>query len=90
MDPTVELLKQGLLGTVAGIFLWLYLREQARHDKTRAEKDALQTEVKAQIEARRVDAKDSLADVAATQSVISQTLNYINDKLSVAKTKRRG
>lgn len=78
MDPVAELVKQGLLGIIAGIFLWLYLREVARHDSTRQQKDAL-------MEARRVDAQENLEKIEAPLSLIAQTTKFIADKLVIAK-----
>jgi len=57
------LIKQGGLGIVAAVFLWLYLREAARHDVTRTEKDTM-------AEARRLHAIETRAKGTATLEII--------------------
>lgn len=81
MDPTTELLKQGVLGLVAAIFLWLYLREVGRHDVTRKEKDA-------QAEARRVDAVNTVDKITGPLDTISQYSKLTYDKLLASKKAR--
>jgi hypothetical protein len=42
MDPILELLKAGPLGLVAGVSIWLWMKERSRTDDERARADALQ------------------------------------------------
>lgn len=84
MDGT-EILKtlivQGGLGVVAGIFFYLYNQvrgelkdERAAHDATRKEKEAL-------MEARRIDAKETLEKIEEPLQSIAQSQRFIADKL---------
>lgn len=81
MDFLPELLKQGLLGLVGGLFLWLYLNERAEHRKTQKEKEDL-------LEARRLDAKETMETVTAPLQSLSQTTRLIYDKLIISKRGR--
>lgn len=81
-DPTLELAKQGIIGLVAGIFLWLYLREIGRHDQTRKEKDAL-------MEARRVDAKEVVDKVEEPLRSVATSFKLLADKFSSVQRGKR-
>lgn len=72
------LITQGGLGVVAAIFFWLYISERNDHKKTRDAKDVL-------LEARRLDAKDTVDKVTGPLSSISDTLKLVYDKLVVSK-----
>lgn len=78
MDFLPELLKQGIMGLVAGVFLWLFIQERAAHQKTRDQKDLL-------MEARRMDAKETLEKVEGPLSSIAQSTAFIADKLISVK-----
>jgi hypothetical protein len=82
MDSTVfpEILRQGPMGIVGGILLWLFIAERNDHKQTRKEKDAL-------MEARRMDAKETEEKFGATLASIAQSTGFIADKL--VSTKRR-
>lgn len=73
-----ELLKQGVVGLVAGIFFWLYMTERKEHKETRKEKDLLQNQ-------RLTDAKETVDKVSQPLSGISQTMTLIYDKLKASK-----
>lgn len=79
MDQLVStLITQGGLGVVAGIFFWLYMAERSDHKKTRDAKDAL-------LEARRLDAKDTVDKVTGPLSLIADTNKLIYEKLQTSK-----
>lgn len=73
-DITSTLLQQTGFGFMAGVFLWLYVTERKEHATTRKEKDAL-------MEARRLDAKETLEKVEEPLSSIAQSTKFIADKL---------
>lgn len=81
MDPVAELFKQGIIGIVAGIFLWLYLAERKDHAQTRKEKDAL-------MEARRLDAKETVDSVTQPLQTISQGIALLSEKIEIGKGRR--
>lgn len=76
--PVDTLLAQGGFGILAGVFLWLFLQERADHKQTRKEKDAL-------LEARRVDAVETVDNVTKPLKDIAQTQQLIYDKLLVGR-----
>lgn len=76
--PVETLLAQGGLGLLAGVFLWLFLQERAEHKETRKQKDAL-------LEARRVDAVETVDNVTKPLQDIAQTQQLIYDKLLVGR-----
>lgn len=77
--PIETLLAQGGFGILAGVFLWLFLQERSDHKQTRKEKDAL-------LEARRVDAVETVDNVTKPLKDIAQTQQLIYDKLLVGKS----
>jgi hypothetical protein len=81
MDYGPELLKQGIGGLVAAIFLWLYLAE-------RKENKELYKRIFELTDARRADAQDNYDKATQPLSGISQTLGLIYDKLAVSKKRR--
>lgn len=89
MDFLPELLKQGSLGVVAAIFLWLYLGEKKDHKATRDEVKAVVKEKETLMEARRVDAVETRTDVTSMLPVISQSLQNISDKITISKEAKR-
>lgn len=76
--PIETLLAQGGFGILAGVFLWLFLQERSDHKQTRKEKDAL-------LEARRVDAVETVDNVTKPLKDIAQTQQLIYDKLLVGR-----
>lgn len=76
--PIDTLLAQGGFGILAGVFLWLFLQERSDHKQTRKEKDAL-------LEARRVDAVETVDNVTKPLKDIAQTQQLIYDKLLVGR-----
>lgn len=76
--PIETLLAQGGFGILAGVFLWLFLQERSDHKQTRKEKDAL-------LEARRVDAVETVDNVTNPLKDIAQTQQLIYDKLLVGR-----
>lgn len=76
--PLDTLLAQGGFGIVAAVSLWLFLQERSDHKQTRKEKDAL-------LEARRVDAVETVDNVTKPLRDIAQTQQLIYDKLLVGK-----
>lgn len=80
MDIVSELITQGGLGLMAGIFLWLYLLERKEHKETRKEKDTL-------MEARRQDAKEVTENLSTPLQNIAQGIAQLNDKVVVAQNR---
>lgn len=78
MDFTAELLKQGVIGLVAGIFFWLYMTERKEHEKTRDKYEA-------SLESRRADAKETTETVTVPLSQMAQGLKLLNDKIDISK-----
>lgn len=78
MDFTTELLKQGVIGLVAGIFFWLYMTERKEHEKTR-------TKYENSLEARRVDAKETTETITAPLSQMAQGIKLLSDKILINK-----
>ena len=76
--PIETLLAQGGFGILAGVFLWLFLQERSDHKQTRKEKDAL-------LEARRVDAVETVDNVTKPLKDIAQTQQLTYDKLLVGR-----
>ena len=76
--PIETLLAQGGFGILAGVFLWLFLQERSDHKQTRKEKDAL-------LEARRLDAVETVDNVTKPLKDIAQTQQLIYDKLLVGR-----
>lgn len=77
--PTDVILAQGGLGLLAGTFLWLFLQERKDHKATQKEKEAL-------LEARRIDAIDTIDNVTKPLKDLAQTQKLIYDKLLVSKS----
>lgn len=73
-----ELLKQGILGLVAGIFFWLYMQERKDHKETR-------TKYEASIDARRADAKEVVTDLTGPMASIAQGVKLLGEKISITK-----
>jgi hypothetical protein len=78
--PVDQLIAQGGMGLLAGVFLWLFLQERSDHKQTRKEKDAL-------LEARRLDAREVTDNVTKPLKDIAQTQQLIYDKLLVSKAR---
>lgn len=78
MDPVTQLITQGGLGIMAGVFLWLYLQERKEHKETRARHETV-------MEARRVDAKDTVDKVIEPLRGISQGIQMLSDKIEAVK-----
>jgi hypothetical protein len=76
-----ELLRQGIMGLVAGIFFWLYMTERKEHSQTRKEKDAL-------MDARRIDAKETTDNIVAPLQNIAQGINLLSEKIEIGKGRR--
>lgn len=76
-----ELLRQAGFGFVAGVFFWLYMTERNDHKQTRKEKDAL-------MEARRMDARETLEKVEGPLSALAQTTKFIAEKIEDSKRRR--
>lgn len=81
MDFLPELLKQGALGLVAGIFLWLFLQEKSERKQLQKDKDVL-------MEARRLDATEFNKMLNSMLPNITNALQAISDKIEA--TKRQG
>lgn len=82
MDLIAELIKQGTLGAVAGIFFWLYLQERKDKNSLQKSKDDL-------MEARRLDAAETRKDVTDVLPGISQSLETISSKIEIIQSRRR-
>lgn len=76
-----EILRQGAMGIVAGVFLWLYITERKDHKQTLQQKDAL-------LEARRLDAKETEEKFGETLASIAESTKFIADK--VLTVRKRG
>lgn len=75
MDSIINtLLLQGGFGITTALFFWLYLAEKRDHKDTRKEKDAL-------MEARRLDAKETLEKIEEPLRSIAQSQSFIADKI---------
>ena len=83
MDIVETLITQGGLGLMAGVFLWLYIQERREHKETR-------TKYEGSLEAKRVDAKETLDNITEPVRGISQGIQQLNDKIVVAQNRRRG
>lgn len=82
MDPVQTLITQGGLGLMAGIFLWLYIQERKEHKETRTKHETV-------MEARRVDAKDTVDKVVEPLRGISQSIQMLSDKIEATKEQGR-
>ena len=82
VEPVQTLLTQGGLGVMAGTFLWLYLTERKEHKETRAKHETV-------MEARRVDAKDTVDKVVEPLRGISQGIQMLSDKIEATKEQRK-
>lgn len=78
MDFLPELLKQGALGLVAGIFLWLFLQEKSDRKQLQKDKDTL-------MEARRADAAENNKLLNSILPNISSALEVISAKIEATK-----
>ena len=78
MDTVPGFLQYGAIGLMATTFLGLYLTERREHNQTRREKEAL-------LEARRLDAKETMVSLTKPMLGIAQTLDLIETKLLDAK-----
>lgn len=78
MEPYTLLLTQGGLGITAAIFFWLWREERKEHKETRTKNEAL-------MEARRIDAKDTVDKVVAPLQGISQGIQMLSDKIEITK-----
>lgn len=78
MELFTEFLKQGVVGLVAAVFLWLYLQE-------RKERKEYQDKYEASLEARRVDAKETTDNITTPLSGISQGIKLLTDKILVSR-----
>lgn len=78
MDSVAELLKQGGLGVMASVFLWLYLNE-------RAETRRLNQKLLDAADQRTTDAKENVDKVVKPMQSFSQTVNLIYEKLKLGK-----
>jgi hypothetical protein len=78
MDFIAEFAKLGVVGLVAGVFLWLYLGERKDHQKTR---DALI----ASYQARLDDSKKTTESITTPLSLIGQGVQLISDKIEIAQ-----
>lgn len=82
MDPVQQLITQGGLGLMAGIFLWLYMQERKDHKETRAKYEQ-------SLEFRRADAKETVDKIEAPLQGISLAVQQLNDKVVVAQSRNR-
>lgn len=73
-----EFLKQGILGLVAGVFLWLYVSERSDHQKTR---DKLELSQNNRID----DSKENMEKVTTPLQGISQGIQNLSDKIEISK-----
>jgi hypothetical protein len=81
VEPYQALLTQGGLGLMAAIFFWLYMTERKDHQKTRDKNEQL-------MEARRVDAKETVDSFTAPLQGISQGIQMLSAKIE--STKQQG
>ena len=81
MDFLPELLKQGIVGLVAGVFLWLYLQEKRDHEKTR------QSLITSFID-RLADSEKNTVSVITTAQGMSQSVALLTEKIEISKGKR--
>lgn len=73
-----ELLKVGVVGAVAIIFIVLYLGEKKDHQKTR---DVLISTLNGRLE----DSKKTTENITEPLRLISQGINLIGDKIEISK-----
>lgn len=78
MEVVGPLLEQAGFGFMAGIFLWLFLKERNDHAETRKRELAL-------MEARRVDSVDSKDQMAEVVQGTSQSLELIGAKIEAVQ-----
>lgn len=78
MEVVAELLKQGGLGLMAAVFLWLYLNE-------RTENRRLNEKLIDSADLRTKDAQDNVDKVVKPMAAFSQTAGLIYDKLKSSK-----
>lgn len=81
MDFLPELLKQGLLGLIAGVFLWFYITEKKDHEKTR---QALITS----FTDRLADSEKNTVSVLTTAQGMSQSVQMLTEKIEISKGQR--
>jgi hypothetical protein len=81
MDFAPDLLKHGVLGLVAALFLWLYLGE-------RKENKELYKRIFELTDARRQDAQENYDKATQPLSGLSQMVQLIYDKLDASKRRR--
>lgn len=81
MDLVAELVKQGLLGIFAGVFLWFYIQEKKDHEKTRQSLIASFTD-------RLADSEKNTVSVLTTAQGMSQSVNLLTEKIEVSKGNR--
>lgn len=74
----IELLKYGVVGLVAGIFLYLYIQEKKDHQKTR---DALI----ASLTGRLDDSKKTTENITEPLRLMSQGINLISEKIEISR-----
>lgn len=78
MELLPEILKLGVGGVIAGVFLWLYVEERKEHKETRR----LYIE---SLSARLEDSKTSVTKVTDALGGISLGIQAISDKIEVSK-----
>lgn len=78
MELITEFLKQGVVGLVAAVFLWLYLQE-------RKERKEYQSKYEASLETRIEDAGQSLQTIKEPMQSISQGIKLLTDKIVLGK-----
>lgn len=76
-----ELLKQGIVGAVAGIFFWLYMAERKDHKETRAKYEA-------SLDSRRIDAKETVDNITGPLKGISEAVSLLSEKIEIGKGRR--
>jgi seryl-tRNA(Sec) selenium transferase len=81
MDFATELLKQGITGLVAALFLWLYLQEKRDHDKTRQA-------LTASFADRLADSKQNTTTVIAAAQGMVDGVKALSDKIEDAKERK--
>lgn len=87
MDWLPELLKQGTLGLVAGVFFWMYLQEKAERKDVQRELAEAQKAKDVLQEARRTDSVEMLQKVMGVAATLGDVQQILVDKI---KTVKRG
>lgn len=78
MEILPELLKQGIIGLVAGIFFWMYMIERKEHRETREK-------LESSMDARRLDAKETTETITAPLNSIASGIQLLTDKILINK-----